>query len=437
MSDLTTAHADQLDALKQRFDRHAGDPLWHAVILGTSWERSPDSPDPWCLIAEREHLARNPAVLANHIHFREGGLVEEQYCIRLGGGLAEGRYFGADGHHLHAFQSAGDAAYRWLQGSPLSHLADRVIPPYSLRCYAGCWLGVLYLLAWEAGSPLLQARERMACEAEGVLPNPDDPGRTIDRDADGLEVVPDDLVPYRVTYAVLEADLFTASVEALRLLRQQLGDPKLLKNTTLATNFLRLSGEVWEVRYGDADEGGNFPDRSDSAFRHLARLFPEPNRDFKSLEFFPPPPGRPSLPHLGRDNRSDDQADDQALAEVREQMEEVLEEMRKAEKASNAKEATEKEKEFRALAARAEKMKKARRHGRRKKCGTASPEEKADHNLRVGFKRLKNRLRDKGLEKLADHLDASFSCQGGVWRYTPPPDTSPWQVTVPDQPAKK
>jgi hypothetical protein len=41
-------------------------------------------------------------------------------------------------------------------------------------------------------------------------------------------------------------------------------------------NFLRLEGEVWRIHYEDSEAA--FPDRKDSALRHLARLLDEPNR---------------------------------------------------------------------------------------------------------------------------------------------------------------
>jgi hypothetical protein len=73
-----------------------------------------------------------------------------------------------------------------------------------------------------------------------------------------------------------------------------------------------------------------------------------------------------------------------------------------------------------------------RKHGFKKKCGTLSPREKADQALRVGLKRLKKSFREKGLPKLAAHLDKYLDNAAGEWLYAPPPDTSSWHVTLPD-----
>jgi hypothetical protein len=112
-------------------------------------------------------------------------------------GVFDGRFFGK-GERLETFLSTADAAYRWLQQGPLRDVADRAVPPSSPRCYADCWLAVVYSLAWEDESPLLLARERSLCESVG-------PG-----EASAF---------YHVRFAFMERDVFTMSEEAVRLLQ--------------------------------------------------------------------------------------------------------------------------------------------------------------------------------------------------------------------------
>jgi hypothetical protein len=117
-------------------------------------------------------------------------------------------------------------------------------------------------------------------------------------------------------------------------------------------NTLRLSGNVWHVRYGDGDEAGDFKDQTNSVFRHLARLLAEPNRRFGASAFYPPPPGRspcsgaPALPRYGRDASSDDQA----MKEYEAEMRRLVQELKEAEEAGDTEEAARLRNKFKALA---------------------------------------------------------------------------------------
>jgi hypothetical protein len=196
-------------------------------------------------------------------------------------------------------------------------------------------------------------------------------------------------------------------------------------------NVMRLAGEVWHLLYGD--EAGDFQDRQGSPLHHLARLLAEPNRRFAALEFYPPPKGTAPLPHLGRD----DSSDDQALKEGEEELLRLAREIKEADDAHDTETAAKLREKFDRLTEHVESEKAARKRGHRRKCGTPSPGEKADQALRVGLEKLKGRFRTKGLPKLADHLDKYLGNSGCVWWYAPSPDTSPWQVTRPDpQPEK-
>jgi hypothetical protein len=181
---MATDHVETLQSLRDHFARHAGCNLWHAVILSTSWVRSPEGPDPWEMVAVHERLASYPVVRRMPVELRDQGVFD-------------GRFFG-ERERLEAFLSMADGAYRWLQEGPLRDLADRAVPPVSPRCYADCWLAVVYSLAWEHESHLLLARERSLCESVG-------PG-----EASAF---------YHVRFAFMKCDVFTMSEEAVRLLQ--------------------------------------------------------------------------------------------------------------------------------------------------------------------------------------------------------------------------
>jgi hypothetical protein len=195
-----------------------------------------------------------------------------------------------------------------------------------------------------------------------------------------------------------------------------------------AANACCLIGEVWHIRYEEDNEAGDFPDRQDSALRHLARLLAEPHRRFGAEHFYPPPPGTALLPHLGRDASSDDQA----MKEYQQKLKRLAEEIKEAADAHDTETAARLREEFEALTQHLDGEKGARKRGHKKRCGTPSPKEKADQALRVGLGRVTERFREKGLPKLADHLDGYICNKGGEWWYAPPPGTSPWHVSRPD-----
>jgi hypothetical protein len=113
-------------------------------------------------------------------------------------------------------------------------------------------------------------------------------------------------------------------------------------------------------------------------------------------------------------------------------MRRLVQEIKEASDARDTETVTKLREEFERLTEHVQTEKTARKHGHKKKCGTPSPAEKADQALRVGLKRLKKRFREKGLPKLADHLDKYLDNTEGEWWYAPPPGTSPWHVTPPD-----
>ena len=51
--------------------------------------------------------------------------------------------------------------------------------------------------------------------------------------------------------------------------------------------------------------------------------------------------------------------------------------------------------------------------------------------MRVGLDRLRKKFSEKGMPKLAEHLDKYLDNASGEWWYAPPPDTSRWHVTHP------
>jgi hypothetical protein len=191
-------------------------------------------------------------------------------------------------------------------------------------------------------------------------------------------------------------------------------------------NFLLWEKRVWRVRH-EEDEA-TFPDQEGSVLRHLARLLAEPNRRFRALDFYPLPVGAAPLPHLGRDESSDDQA----LEEYRDSLKRLAQEIKEADDAHDAETAAKSREKFENLRAHLDAEMNARKRGHKKRCGTPSPEEKADQALRVGLKRLRERFQKEGLPKLAEHLDKYINNRNGEWWYAPPPDTAPWHIARPD-----
>jgi hypothetical protein len=191
-------------------------------------------------------------------------------------------------------------------------------------------------------------------------------------------------------------------------------------------NFLRWERATWRIRY--EDNQATFPDRADSVLRHLARLLAEPNRRFSAVDFYPPPAGKAPLPFLGHDESSDSQA----MQEYERELRHLAQEIKDARDAHDAEMADKLRKQFDDLSQRVQAEKSARKRGHKKRCGAPSSIEKANQTLRMGFNRLYERFRKKGLEKLADHLEKHISTEDGEWFYAPPPETPPWQVTRPE-----
>jgi hypothetical protein len=194
-------------------------------------------------------------------------------------------------------------------------------------------------------------------------------------------------------------------------------------------NTLSLSGDVWEIQYreGDNREVGHFKDRRDSALRRLARVLAEPNRRFRATDFYPPPPGRASIPYLGRDTTSDAAA----IRNERAAAERLAQDIKEADDAHDTETAARLRKDFAALTEHLRGESAARKRGHKKRCGNPSPQEKAQQALYVALERAKGSFRTKGMPKLAAHLDAYLNCSGGQWYYAPPPGTLPWQVHGP------
>jgi hypothetical protein len=208
---------------------------------------------------------------------------------------------------------------------------------------------------------------------------------------------------------------------------------------TPPVNTLELDGGIWRVGYGDGREKGSFKDQAGSVFRDLARLFAEPNRRFLAQEFFPPPPtdnwkppvkgAMAMLPHMGRDAGSDDQAMEALEKEIRQVAKDIVE----ADEAHDTETSARLHEKLSRLEAhyKTEGGHKQGHRGRRSRCGTLPPGKKANQDLRVKFDKLRKRLQEKGLPKLAAHLDEYLDNSGGKWCYAPPPDTSAWRVTCP------
>jgi hypothetical protein len=202
-------------------------------------------------------------------------------------------------------------------------------------------------------------------------------------------------------------------------------DGKRPTGKTRSDNLLERTGQVWRVCYKDQDEAGDFPDRKNSAFRHLARLLAEPHQRFGALEFYPPPPGATPPPHYGRDATSDDQA----IEDYEKEMRRLSDEIKEAVDAHDTETASRLRARFDTLKQHLDGEMGARNRRHKKRCGALSPKEKADQTLRMGLKNLKARLRKEGLPKLAAHLDKYIDNGGCEWRYAPPPGTLPWRIT--------
>jgi hypothetical protein len=200
-----------------------------------------------------------------------------------------------------------------------------------------------------------------------------------------------------------------------------------------AINLFHLDDEVWRIQYEKDEKPRTFQDRHDSALRHCARLLASPHKKLIPEEFFPPPPGGGRLPSYGRDADSDDQA----MSEYEKDLRRMASEIKEAKDAHDHETADRLGEEFKALATRVESEKAARKLGHKKLCGTESPREKADHTLDVALRRLKDRFREKGLPKLADHLDSYIRHEQGNWWYEPPSETAPWHVIISDPSSKK
>jgi hypothetical protein len=190
-------------------------------------------------------------------------------------------------------------------------------------------------------------------------------------------------------------------------------------------NILRLVGDVWHIRYEECE--ASLLDRADSVLRHLARLLAEPHRRFQALEFYPPPAGTAPLPHLGRDEASDDPA----MKDYEAKMVRMIQEIKEADDAHDTETAEKLRTEFQNLGEHIGREKNARKRGHKNRCGTPSSIEKASQALRMGLTRLYDRFRKRGLEKLADHLEIHIHSDSGEWFYAPP-GTFPWHVTRPE-----
>jgi hypothetical protein len=196
---------------------------------------------------------------------------------------------------------------------------------------------------------------------------------------------------------------------------------------THTQNVFQLDGGAWRVGYRDGNESGTFTDRKNSVERRLARMLAEPNRRFCALDFYPPPSGVMAIPKSNRDESSDSLA----LQQEKKRLTQLVIEIQEAEAAQDTEEAEKLRDEFEKLTKHCKSEMKSRKQGHKKRCGTLSPPEKADQAIRVGLERLKNRLKSRGLPKLADHLDKFINNSSGEWQYAPPPGTSQWNVIFP------
>jgi hypothetical protein len=225
-------------------------------------------------------------------------------------------------------------------------------------------------------------------------------------------------------------DLHEAAAQAYRNLLDEI-DGKRPTGKARAGNLLELTGQVWHIWYKDRDEAGDFKDQANGVMRDLARLLAEPDRRFGAQEFHPPPSVAAPLLHFGRDDASDEEA----INSYREEMIRLVREIKGADDAHDTDEAERLREEFRVLEQRV--TADTGRRGRKRRCGTLAPLEKADQNLRMKFKNLKARLRAKGMPKLADHLDKCLGNSGCEWWYMPTPGTSAWHVSRPDSPREE
>jgi hypothetical protein len=128
---------------------------------------------------------------------------------------------------------------------------------------------------------------------------------------------------------------------------------------------------------------------------------------------------------MERDARSDDKA----MQEYETRLEQLTQEIKEADKAMDTETAEKLRGDFDRLAEFFTAEKKARLRGHTPRCGKLSPPGKADQNLRMGFKRLTERLCKAGMPKLADHLTECIVPRCGEWRYVQSPGTPSWEVS--------
>ncbi len=144
-----------------------------------------------------------------------------------------------------------------------------------------------------------------------------------------------------------------------------------------AVNIFQLESTVWSVRYENDEKVGHFSNRPDSVFKHLARLLAEPNRRFRALDFYPPPPGAARLPHMGRDASSDEQS----MEKYKKELERLASEIKEADDALDTDTANRARAQFNPLSDHVENEMAARKKGHKNQCGTKLSPGKADQAL--------------------------------------------------------
>jgi hypothetical protein len=379
---MSTDHTETLRPLNDLFAKHTGSRLWHGVILSTSRERSEDGPDPWDLVAVHEPLARYPALGRSPMELR-------------GEGAIDGRYFG-EATNLEAFMGAADAAYRWLQQSPLRELADRAIPPRSPRDYSSCWVAVIYFLAWECESPLLLARQRHVCESVGPL--------------EAREQF------YHVDFAFMERDVFTMSFAAVELLQRQVQKSSDKRSTGSPTasvaqegNSIRKTAEIWHLRY--QGELGEYPAKGNQSIGWLVKLLAYPNRSLSVADLLGDPEGK-----LATDARLGEEraTSEEGIEAIKRRLEEIAGIMGE----TGGSESLEDE--------QAQLLRQLEAAGDGKQL--SSPLRKAHHNIATQIRTfLKNKLA-KDMPSLAAHLTASLRLDFPDVGYYPPAATPAWKI---------
>src|SRR5262249_39366461 len=150
------------------------------------------------------------------------------------------------------------------------------------------------------------------------------------------------------------------------------------------------------------EEAKTLQNRKDSAIHHLIRLLAAPGKEIGVEEFFPPPPDAVHSHSPTYD--SDDANDEQAISEKARRAQQLAEKIKEAREELEPAKAAEMQKECHALMDEVAAEKAARKRGRKKKCGPRSPIEKINNNMSMAMSRLRDRFRENGLPKLADHL---------------------------------